>query len=66
MRKGGAVNTAEDDLIGILKDFLILQLGLAGVPQIEIRKIVGCDIHRVNRIVKHLKRKTKETAGNQR
>jgi len=40
----------------VLKDMLITQLGLAGVPQQDIRKIVGCSINRVNSIVKYLKR----------
>jgi hypothetical protein len=42
-----------DDL---LRDILIVQLGLAGVPQLQIREIVGVDIHRVSRIVRHLKK----------
>ena len=42
-----------DDL---LRDLLIVQLGLAGLAQHQIRKIVGVDIHRVNRIVKHFKK----------
>jgi hypothetical protein len=33
-----------------------VQLGLAGVGQLQIREIVGVDIHRVSRIVKHFKR----------
>jgi len=41
-----------DDL---LRDLLIVQLGLAGLTQHQIREIVGVDIHRVNRIVKHFK-----------
>ncbi len=40
----------------ILKDLLITTLGAAGVKQTEIRKIVGCDMGRVNRIVKHIRR----------
>lgn len=44
--------TTED----ILQDILIVQLGLAGVPQLQIRKILGVDIHRVSRIVRHLKK----------
>jgi len=39
----------------LLKDLLITQLGLAGVPQLSIRAIVGCDINRVSKIVRHLK-----------
>jgi len=48
----GGNGTAE-----ILKDILIVQLGVAGVPQQTIREIVGCDMNRVNEIVKHLKPK---------
>jgi len=44
-----------DKVVEVLKDILITQLGLAGVPQQSIRKIVGCSINRVNDIVKHLK-----------
>lgn len=44
-----------DDVPELLKDLLITQLGVAGVPQKTIRKIVGSDINRVSRIVKHLK-----------
>jgi hypothetical protein len=44
-----------NDFIKVLKDILITQLGMAGVPQLRIREIVGGDIGRVNRIVKHLK-----------
>jgi transposase len=40
----------------LLRDLLIVQLGLAGLGQREIREIVGVDIHRVSRIVKHFKK----------
>jgi hypothetical protein len=43
-----------DPTTEVSKDLLITELGRAGVPQLEIRKIVGCDIHRVSRIVKHI------------
>jgi hypothetical protein len=33
-----------------------VQLALAGVPQHQIREIVGVDMHRVGRIAKHLKK----------
>ena len=49
----GSRNT--DEVAETLKDLLITQLGLAGVSQQSIRQIVGCDMNRVNRIVKHLK-----------
>ena len=44
-----------DTTVEVLRDILITQLGLAGVPQQNIRKILGCSINRVNAIVKHLK-----------
>ena len=44
--------TAED----LLRDLMIVQLGLAGLSQLQIREIVGVDIYRVNRIVKHFKK----------
>lgn len=45
----------------LLRDMLIVQLGLAGVAQDKIRVIARCDMNRVNRIVKHLK--PKKTTG---
>jgi hypothetical protein len=42
--------------VELIKDLLITELGRAGVPQLEIRKIVGVDIHRVNRIVKPIRK----------
>ena len=38
----------------LLKTMLIVQLGVAGVPQLKIREIVGVKIERVNQIVKLL------------
>ena len=38
----------------ILRDLLITSLSTAGVKVTEIRKIVGCDMNRVTRIVKHI------------
>ena len=43
----------------LLKDLLITELGRAGVPQTEIRNIVGCDMNRVNRIVRNFGRERK-------
>jgi len=40
----------------LLRDLLIVELAKAGVQQLEIRKIVGCDIHRVSKIAKVLKK----------
>ena len=38
----------------LLRSILILQLGLARVPQNDIRKIVGCGMSKVTEILKHL------------
>lgn len=60
-RKERNQNTAiGDKATELLRDLLITQLGVAGVPQLTIRKIVGCNVHRVSRIVRHLKIKKKE------
>jgi hypothetical protein len=53
MSKATAGNIGDGRAVDLLKDLLITELGRAGVPQAEIRKIVGCDMNRVNRIVKH-------------
>jgi hypothetical protein len=47
-------NKEVDAVAELLKDLLIVQLGNAGVPKQEIRKIVGCDMNRVSRITKFL------------
>ena len=44
----------------LLQDMLIVQLALAGVPQLSIREIAGCSIERVNRIGKLLKKSRNE------
>ena len=43
--------TTED----LLRDLMIVQLGLAGLGQHQIREIVGVDMHRVTRILRHFK-----------
>ncbi len=40
----------------ILRDILIVQLAGAGLTQHQIREVVGVDMHRVARILKHMKR----------
>ncbi|PJA02565.1 hypothetical protein COX73_00065 [bacterium (Candidatus Gribaldobacteria) CG_4_10_14_0_2_um_filter_36_18] len=45
-----------DKCIEVLQDLLILELGKEKIPQREIRNIVGVDIHKVNRIIKYLKK----------
>jgi hypothetical protein len=46
----------------LLKTLTIVQLGLAGVGQTQIRKIVGGDIVKINGIVKLLRSKKRERA----
>lgn len=44
------------DIVALIEKQLIVQLGLAGVPQRAIREIVQCDLNRVTKIVRHLRR----------
>jgi hypothetical protein len=44
----------DEEIAELLRDLLIVQLGLAKVAQNDIRKILGCSIGRVNDILKHL------------
>lgn len=37
----------------LLRDLMIIQLGMAGLTQMQIREVVGVDIYRVNRILKY-------------
>jgi hypothetical protein len=46
-----------EEQVELLKKILIVQLGLAGVSQNVVRKIVGGDIARVNEVMKHLPKK---------
>ena len=67
MAKKKASFSTPDETTRLLKDLLIVQLGLAGVAQSEIRSIVESDMGRVNRIVKLLRNKdnpTKRTKTN--
>lgn len=50
-------NRTSDEQTELLKKILIVQLGLAGVPQATVRKIVGGDIVRINEVMKHLPKK---------
>jgi hypothetical protein len=40
----------------LLRDLLITSLGSVGVKSAEVRKIVGCGMDRVTRILKHIER----------
>lgn len=43
----------------LLRDLLIIELAKAGIPQLEIQKILGGDINRINRIAKYFKSRKK-------
>jgi hypothetical protein len=45
------------------KDMFIAELALAGVPQLEISKVVRVNLNRVNRIAKFLKKRKKTGNG---
>lgn len=61
MESGTRAKTVKDEMTELIRDLLIVQLGLANVPQKDIRKIARCDIRRVNRIARLLP-KTKASA----
>lgn len=44
----------------LLRDLMIIQLGIAGLTQRQIREIVGVDMSRVSRILKHFNRSNNE------
>jgi hypothetical protein len=48
-----------DERTELIRTLIIIQLGLAGIPQQSIRSIAGCNMNRVNKILKQLKTKKK-------
>jgi hypothetical protein len=46
--------TPEEEMVELLRNMLIIQLGMAKVPQNDIRKIAGCGINRINDVLKHI------------
>jgi len=48
---------SSDETTELLRTMLIVQLGLAGVGQRQIREVVGCDLNRVTKTLKALKPK---------
>ena len=47
-------------IFNTLQDILIVELARSGAPQQEIRKLLGVDIVRVNRVARLLNRKGSE------
>lgn len=52
--------TQADPNTELLQNLLIVELAKAGVSQPAIRKILGCDMHRVSRIARHFKKAKRE------
>jgi hypothetical protein len=50
----------KDEMTELLRDLLIVQLGLAGVTQAKIRDIARCDLNRVNAVVSLLRKKKRK------
>jgi hypothetical protein len=48
---------ANDEATELLRTMLIVQLGLAGVGQRQIREVAGCDMNRVTKTLRALKLK---------
>ena len=55
----------EATLLSTLQDLLIFQMASGGVPQTEIRKAVGVDMNRVNKIAR-LAKKAEKMQSDQR
>lgn len=56
------LETQLSELTELLRDQIIIQLGLAGVAQRNIRQILGVDITRVNRILKEINKGRRQSA----
>ena len=51
--------TEETAVLTTLQDLLIFQMASAGVPQAEIRKVVGVEMYRVSRVARLVKKSKK-------
>jgi hypothetical protein len=54
----------KDETTEVLKSLLIVELAKAGVPQPDIRKIVGCDMWRVSEIARYFRKRKKDAKTN--
>jgi hypothetical protein len=50
-----AKRKANDETTELLRTMLIVQPGLAGIGQRQIREVAGCDMNRVTKTLKALK-----------
>jgi hypothetical protein len=56
-----AKGTSTDERTELIRTLIIVQLGLAGIPQQNIRSIARCDMNRVTKILKLLNSKKKSS-----
>jgi hypothetical protein len=52
-----AKRRSADEATELLRTLLIVQLGLAGIGQRDIRVVAGCDMNRVSKTLRALKLK---------
>jgi hypothetical protein len=52
-----------DETTELLRTMLIVQLGLAGIGQRQIREVAGCDMNRVTKTLRALKLKRSTRKG---
>ena len=57
MKKSSSVEALLAVQAELLRDKFIADLAIAGIPQLQIAKVVRVDLNRVNRIAKSLKKK---------
>lgn len=63
MKKGSSIEQLLVAQSELLKDMFIAELAIAGVPQLEIARVVRVNLNRVNRIAKSLKKRKLGTNG---
>ncbi|MGH9547142.1 MAG: hypothetical protein ACRD23_18195 [Terriglobales bacterium] len=54
------LTSAEEEMVELLRNLLIVQLGAVKVPQDKIRKIASCGINRVNDVLKHVPKSNRQ------
>jgi nitrogen regulatory protein PII len=58
----GKKQDSENASVGLTQTLLITELARAGVGQVQIRKVVGCGMNRVNEVVKPIEQERKRAA----
>ncbi len=55
--EGNKIHEGLNEAIELLRNLVIIELTRAGVRQVDIRKVLGVDMVRVNSIARYLKKK---------